>query len=104
MTGGMTFTMLFVVAGLLFVVMALSASVLERLPLTTALLYLGVGVLIGPVGADLIRLDPIDGAVILERLTEVVVVVSLFTAELQLRLEWRDPHWLIPLRLAFLAM
>src|SRR5687768_14770869 len=103
-TRGMTFTLLFVVAGLLFVVMALSTSVLERLPLTAALLYLGVGVLIGPAGADLIRLDPIDGAVVLERVTEVVVVVSLFTAGLQLRLDWRDPAWLIPVRLAFVSM
>lgn len=100
----MTFEILFVVAGLVFIAMALAGSVLQRLPLTTSLLYLAVGVAIGPVGVGLLDIDPVAEAAILERMTEVVVIVSLFTAGLKLRLEWRDPKWHLPVRLASVSM
>ena len=65
--------------------MALSGSVLKRLPLSTSMLYLAVGFGLGPYGLGLIRLDPVEDAAILERFTEVAVIVSLFTAGLKLR-------------------
>ena len=44
----MTFNIWFAVIGGLFIFMAVSRSVLMRLPLTTAIIYLGVGaVLVG---------------------------------------------------------
>src|SRR5687767_2819529 len=100
----MVFNLWFVIAGVLFVAMALASTLLKRLPLTTSLLYLGVGVAIGPVGLGLLDLDPLAGAPVLERLTEVVVIVSLCTAGLKLRLDWRDPRWSLPIRLATVSM
>jgi NhaP-type Na+/H+ or K+/H+ antiporter len=100
----MGFNLWFVVAGLLFVAMALAGTLLKRLPLTTSLLYLGVGVAIGPAGLGLIDFDPLSEAPVLERLTEVAVIVSLFTAGLKLRLDWRDPRWSLPIRLATVSM
>ena len=101
----MTFTLYFLVAGGLLIAMALGGSVLKRLPLSTSLLYLLVGVALGPaVGFGLIRLDLFRHAAVLERLTEVVVVVSLFTAGLKLSAPLSDPMWRLPLRLAFLSM
>jgi NhaP-type Na+/H+ or K+/H+ antiporter len=100
----MEFTIWFLLAGLLFVAMALGGTLLKRLPLTTSLLYLGAGVAIGPAGLGLLHLDPLSGAPVLERLTEVAVIVSLFTAGLKLRLDWRDRRWRLPILLAFGSM
>ncbi|MCC6790526.1 MAG: cation:proton antiporter [Thermomicrobiales bacterium] len=100
----MTFNLLVLVAGALFVVMAMSGSVLKRLPLTTSLVYLTVGYLLVPRAAGLLDIDIMRHASIVERLTEIAVIVSLFTAGLKLRVDWRDPLWRLPLRLAFGSM
>ena len=84
--------------------MALASSVVKRLPLSTATLYLFVGVLLGPVGADLIRLDPLKESAFLERITEVAVIVSLFSAGLKLRLYRADLRWELATRLATVSM
>lgn len=47
----MTFTLLYVVVGVLLIVMALIGSLVKRLPLTTTLLYLGVGFGLGQLGS-----------------------------------------------------
>ena len=100
----MTGAIWFVVVGLLLVGMAAASSAVARLPLTTALLYLGVGIAMGPSGFGLIRLEPIRDSALLERLTEVAVLVSLFGAGLKLRRAVSDPRWHLPLRLATLSM
>ena len=100
----MTVTLGFVVAGALLITMALSGSVLRRLPLTTSMLYLAVGFALGSHGAGLFDLDPIEQSATIERITEVAVIISLFTAGLKLRIPWRDRRWGLPLRLAFGSM
>jgi len=99
-----TFNILYVVAGVLLVSMALASSVLKRLPLTTAMLYLVAGFAIGSQGFGLFRLDPIEQAGLLERLTEGAIIVSLFTAGLKLRTPIKDKAWWVPVRLAFASM
>lgn len=94
----------FVVAGVLFISMALAGSAIARLPLTTAILYLVVGILLGPHVSGLLVLDVIAHAATLERVSEVAVIVSLFTAGLKLRVPIVDPQWLIAVRLAVLSM
>jgi sodium/hydrogen antiporter len=94
------FTVLYVVVGAVFIIMALSGSVLRRLPLSTSMLYLAAGVLIGPHALNLVNFDPITQPAIVERITEVAVIVSLFTAGLKLRLPLRDPLWKLPIVLA----
>jgi NhaP-type Na+/H+ or K+/H+ antiporter len=84
--------------------MALSMSVLKRLPLTTSLLYLAVGILLGPLFLGLIQLDPIEHSSLLETFTEVAVIISLFTAGLKLRLPLSEKGWRLPLRLALVSM
>ena len=100
----MPFTAWFLALGALFIVMALAGSAMKRLPFSPAMLYLGAGVLLGPRVAGLIDLDPRGDAVLLERLSEVAVIVSLFTTGLKLRVPLRDRRWRAPIRLAFLAM
>ncbi|MEJ7902367.1 MAG: cation:proton antiporter, partial [Thermomicrobiales bacterium] len=100
----MTFTLWYVIVGLLLIGMAIGGSVLRRLPITTSVLYLAVGVGLGPYGVGLLSLDPLNSSGFLHRLAELAVIVSLFTAGLKLRLEWRDPRWRLPARLAVLSM
>jgi NhaP-type Na+/H+ or K+/H+ antiporter len=94
----------FLIVGLLFILMGLVASVVKRLPLSTGLIYLGIGYALGPAGVGLMRLDPLRDAALLERVFEVAVLVSLFTLGLKLRLPFRDPLWRIPVRLASVSM
>lgn len=100
----MTAAVVYVIIGALLVVMALSRTVLKRLPLTTSLLYLVVGILLGPFFLGIIQLDPVQQPALLEKTTEVAVVISLFTAGLKLRLPLSDKGWWLPLRLALLSM
>ena len=100
----MTFTWWFLVVGAVFLLMALSSSLLARLPLSTAMLYLGVGILIGPHALGLITIDPIDHAEIIERVTEVAVIVSLFSAGLKLQIPRTDPFRRLPIILASWSM
>ena len=79
-------------------------TVLKRLPLTTSLLYLVVGILLGPFFLGLIQLDPVQEPALLEKVTEVAVVISLFTTGLKLRLPLSDKGWRLPLRLALVSM
>jgi NhaP-type Na+/H+ or K+/H+ antiporter len=93
-----------IVVGALLIVMALSGTVLSRLPLSTSMLYLLAGLAVGPWWLNLMSPDPHEHTVLLERLTEVVVLVSLFTAGLKLSPGLGDRRWLLPLRLAIISM
>ena len=64
----MQFTVSYIVVGAVFIVMALSGSVLKRLPLSTSMLYLAAGVLIGPHALNLVNFDPLAQAAIVERI------------------------------------
>ncbi len=99
-----TFEIWYLPLGVLLILMALFSASVERLPLTETLIYLGAAVLLGPYGFGLIFFDPQAHAVLLERLAELAVIVSLFTAGLKLRTPLRDDRWRIPLRLAFGSM
>jgi NhaP-type Na+/H+ or K+/H+ antiporter len=92
------------IVGGLLVLMALSGSTLKHLPLSTAMLYLPVGLAISPLWLGLAQFDPIADAKLLEHLTEFVVVVSLFSVGLKLSVELDDRRWLLPLRLAVGSM
>ena len=83
---------------------ALLGSYARRLPLTTTMLYLAAGYALGPHGAALFVIDPVRHAAFLERVTEIAVIISLFTAGLKLRIPISDARWHPPLRLAFGSM
>ena len=100
----MSFDLWFLVLGGLLVVIALITSVVRHLPLTTTILYLLVGLGLGVFGLGAIRFDPLRHAGFLERVTELAVIVSLFTAGLKIRLPVRDPLWRLPFRLASISM
>lgn len=93
-----------VLVGALMVTMALVGTLLKRMPLTAAMLYLVVGVLLGPQFGNVLQPDPFFRAGALEVLAEVALVVSLFAVGLRLGVPLRDRRWWVPLRLASLSM
>jgi NhaP-type Na+/H+ or K+/H+ antiporter len=94
----------YVIAGVLLIAMALAGTVLKRLPLTAAMFYLMAGALLGPWGAGLLTIDALDDPSGLERLTEIAVIISLFTAGLKLRLPLSDRRWRAAMLLATATM
>lgn len=94
----------FLIVGSLLLCVALTGSYVRRFPLTTTMIYLGVGYALGPQGFGLLGIDAIRDAPFAERVSEVAVIVSLFTAGLKLRIPMRDDRWRPPLRLAFASM
>jgi NhaP-type Na+/H+ or K+/H+ antiporter len=100
----MTFGHWALIVGVLLTTMALAGSLLRRLPLSTGMLYLAVGVGLGPAGWALLSPDPLLHAEVLERAAEVAVLISLFAVGLKLGLPLSDKRWRLPLRLASLSM
>lgn len=98
------FSTWFIVTGALLIGMALAGSALRRAPLTASMFYLAAGAALGPWGAGLLRTDAVEDASVLERLSEIAVIISLFTAGLKLRLPASDRRWRAPVLLASAAM
>jgi NhaP-type Na+/H+ or K+/H+ antiporter len=90
--------------GALLVTMVLAGSLLGRLPLSSAMVYLALGWLLGPDAANVLRPDPYLHSGVLERLAEVALLISLFAVGLRLGVPLRDRRWRLPLRLAFVSM
>ena len=90
--------------GALLVTMVLAGTLLGRLPLSSAMVYLALGWLLGPHGANVLRPDPLLHAGLLERMAEVALLISLFAVGMKLGVPLRDRAWRLPLRLAFLSM
>lgn len=94
----------YLILGGLLVVVTLIGTSLQRLPLTTTIFYLVAGITLGPLGFGIGRIDAFQQAAIIERIAEVGVIVSLFTAGLKLRARFEEQRWRIAIRLAFLSM
>lgn len=90
----------FILVGTVLVVMALSGPLVQRLPLSPALIYLAIGWGIGPQGLGLLALEPVRHAKVLEVLTEIAVLITLFAVGLRMRMPLSAPRWRAPLRLA----
>jgi NhaP-type Na+/H+ or K+/H+ antiporter len=98
------FTLGCIIIGTLLIAMTMGSSFIRRLPLSAAMLYLCVGMTMGPWGLDLLRLDAMGNVTLLERLTEIAVLISLFTAGMKLELPLKDRRWRIPVQLATVSM
>jgi len=94
----------FAFIGLLLLVMAVSDSVLSRLPLSTSMLYLLVGMAISPLWLGWTAFSVETHSHELELLAEIVVLLSLFTSGLKMSAGLDDGRWRLPLRLAVVSM
>lgn len=85
------------VIGLLLLMVTLGSGWISRLPLSFALIYLIVGIILGPYGFNLIQLKP--NANFLERATELVVIISVFSCGLKMNRPLKLWAWGITARL-----
>ncbi|OXH81984.1 hypothetical protein CA830_38985, partial [Burkholderia multivorans] len=66
---------------------------------STAMIYLVLGIALGPAGAGLLHVDIEHDAALLRMIVEIGLLVSLFAIGLRLRVPLSDPLWLVPCRL-----
>jgi NhaP-type Na+/H+ or K+/H+ antiporter len=86
--------------GSLLLIMALLVAYLRRMPFTSSSIYLALGLAVGPGGLGLVAIDFIRERIVIEHLTTVAVIISLFVVGLKLRLPLSDPAWSAAFRLA----
>lgn len=94
----------FLLIGGLLLFMGMSGALLRRAPATSAIIYLGVGLLFGPTGLGLYHFNPLKESALLELLTEVAVLISLYATGVKMPVPFRWPHWRAPILLATLSM
>jgi sodium/hydrogen antiporter len=90
------------VIGSLLLMVTLGSGWIKRLPLSYALIYLIVGIVLSPYGFNLIQVRP--EAEFLERLTELVVLISLFSCGLKMNRPLNTWAWNSTIRLIGLLM
>lgn len=100
----MTNPQFFMLVGALLLVMGLTVSILKRSPITSAIIYLAVGVLVGPTALDLFHFNPLKQSALLESLTEVAVLISLFSAGVKMPVPFNFARWRAPILLATVSM
>ena len=100
----MDFSLWLIAIGVLLVVIHASSHVVARLPLSPAIVYFLFGMAIGPWGFDWVHVDPTGHPLLIERLCELAVLISLFATGSNLGSTLRGRHWGVPLRLATVGM
>lgn len=94
----------FLLVGGLLLAMGLTTSLLQRSPVTSAIVYLAVGLVVGPTGFNLFHFNPLEQSALLEVLTEVVVLISLFSAGVKMPVPVSLARWRAPVSLALISM
>jgi NhaP-type Na+/H+ or K+/H+ antiporter len=100
----MTNAQWFLLVGGLLLTRSLTAPLLQRLPVTPAIIYLAVGLLVGPTVLNLFHFNPLKESALLEVLTEVVVLISLFSAGVKMPVPFSLARWRTPILLASVSM
>ncbi|MDM7944357.1 MAG: cation:proton antiporter [Hydrogenophaga sp.] len=100
----MTTAQWFLFVGALLLFMGVTPTLLKRLPVTPAMLYLAVGLLMGPTVLGVFNFNPLKESALLEVLTEVAVLISLFSAGVKMPVPFNFRQWRAPLLLASVSM
>lgn len=94
----------FLLVGGLLVFMGLTSAALKRLPITSAIVYLAVGLLVGPTVLNVFHFNPLKESALLQVLTEVAVLISLFSAGIKMPVPVSFARWRTPMLLATVSM
>ncbi len=94
----------FLLVGLLMLGRGLTSTVLTRSPFSSSIVYLAVGVIAGPMVLNLFRFNPLEEAPLLEVLTEVAVLISLFSAGIKMPVPVTRKQWGKPILLAWISV
>lgn len=100
----MTSAQWFLLVGGLLLVMGLTSTILKRSPVTSSIIYLAVGVLVEPTVLNLFHFNPLKESALLEVLTEVVILISLFSAGVKMPAPFSLSRWRTPILLATVSM
>src|SRR6476469_8532218 len=100
----MTLALWATLIGRLMVTMVVAGTMLGQLALTSAMVYLALGWLLGPAVADVLRPNPFGATALLETGAEVALIISLFAVGMQLGIPLGDRRWWLSARLALLSM
>lgn len=94
----------FLLVGGLLLARGMTDSMLKRLPVTPAIIYLAVGILVGPTVLNAFHFNPLKESALLEVLTEVAVLISLYSAGIKMPVPFRFARWRTPVLLATVSM
>ncbi|MBN8438083.1 MAG: cation:proton antiporter [Candidatus Accumulibacter sp.] len=94
----------FLLVGGLLLSMGLSRPTLGHLPVTSAIIYLLVGLVVGPTVLNVFHFNPLKQSGLLEVLTEAAVLISLYAAGVKMPVPVRRQRWRTPILLAVLSM
>jgi NhaP-type Na+/H+ or K+/H+ antiporter len=97
-------TLWFLLVGCLMLARGLAATTISKSPFTSAIVYLGVGILLGPTFLNIFGFDPRLQSALFEVLTEIALLISLFSAGIKMPVPFKRQRWSAPMRLAWLSM
>ncbi|PWF45405.1 cation:proton antiporter [Massilia glaciei] len=100
----MTTTYWFILIGFLMLARGLAATTIARLPFTSAIVYLCAGLILGPLVLGIFSFNPFAQSHLLEMLTEIAVLISLFSAGVKMPVPMTLKRWGGPIRLALVSM
>lgn len=100
----MSLAVSFFLVGLLLLAMGFTRSAIERLPVTTAMLYLAVGFVFGPTLLGSYHFNPLKESGTLELVTELTVLLSLYTAGVKMPGPVSLRRWRTPVLLATVSL
>jgi NhaP-type Na+/H+ or K+/H+ antiporter len=100
----MTNAQWFMLVGGLLLVMGLTSAILKRSPFTSSIIYLAVGILVGPTVLNLFHFNPLKESALLEVLTEVAILISLFSAGVKMPVPFSFVRWRTPILLATVSL
>lgn len=94
----------FLLIGMLMLGRGLTSTILKRSPFSSSIVYLIAGIIAGPMVLGLFYFDPVKEAHLLEVLTEVAVLISLFSAGIKMPVPVTAKRWTKPILLAWASM
>jgi NhaP-type Na+/H+ or K+/H+ antiporter len=94
----------FLLLGGLLLVRGLTTPLIRNWPVTTAMVYLAVGLLVGPTALNLFHFNPLEESALLEWLTEAAVLISLYAAGVKMPVPVSFARWRTPLMLGSVSM
>ena len=98
------YNLFLLVCGIAFLFGALFPIIFKRTPISLPMLQVGFGLLMGYWWTSLSFLNPIDNGLIIEKLTEIVVLVSLVGAGIKIDTELSWHLWRPTVRLLLITM
>ncbi|MEX0604038.1 MAG: cation:proton antiporter [Marinobacter sp.] len=100
----MTTAIWFILLGSLLLVVGFTAAYIKTVPATTAIVYLLIGFVLGPMGFHLFHFNPLEESALMELLTEIAVLISLYCAGVKMPAPVTFKRWRNPLQLAVISM